>query len=233
METTNVQMEASTESVTNWRDFSDDSLTPPLRAARDLFARHGYDATSIREVANRAGLSVPGLYYHYESKQAILQTLIIGQMDQLLAHTQAADRESDGTAISRFDNVIECLLRAHLCLRDMAFIASSEMRSLTGDAREHYIVQRDEQQAQITEIVEQGIAEGRFHCNHVKETSRAIASLCISVASWYRSDGPLTANEIMSRYLAIARRIVGIDDAEQKTTSFTNTTKPETDACLD
>ena len=129
----------------DWRDFSDDGLNPMLRAARELFARHGYHATSIRSIAKLAGLSVPGLYHHYESKQAILDALVSTGIALMLAHTQAADRESDGTAIGRFNNVIDCLLRYHMFRRDEAFIASSEMRSMEPDVRRRHVAARDVQ----------------------------------------------------------------------------------------
>lgn len=196
----------------DWRDFSDDGLNPMLRAARDLLAQHGYHATSIRSIAKLAGLSVPGLYHHYESKQAILDALVSRGIAQMLAHTRAADHESDGTAIGRFNNVIDCLLRFHMFRRDEAFIASSEMRSMEPDVLRRHVAARDVQQGMITEIIKQGIAEGTFHCPYPKETSRAVSSLCVSVSSWYRPGGPMSIDTIAARYLDIARRAVGFRD---------------------
>ena len=193
----------------DWRDFSDDGLNPMLRAARDLLARHGYHATSIRSIARLAGLSVPGLYHHYESKQAILDALVSKGIAQMLAHTRAADQESDGTAMGRFNNVIDCLLRFHMFRRDEAFIASSEMRSMEPDVLRRHVAARDVQQGMITEIIKQGIAEGTFDCLNPKETARAVSSLCVSVSSWYRPDGPMSVDTIAARYLDIARRAVG------------------------
>lgn len=198
----------------DWSDPSGDELTPPLRAARELFAKHGYHATSIRAIAKRAGLSVPGLYYHFESKQAMLEALVIGGMSRLLQYTHAADSESDGSAVGRFNNVVGCLLRYHLWRRENAFVASSEMRSMEHDALRRYVAQRDEQQGMITEIIEQGLYEGTFRCNYVKEASRAISSLCVSVSSWYHPDGALSAEEIAQRYLEIARRVAGVREEQ-------------------
>lgn len=190
--------------------FLRDELTPILRVARQLFAQHGYHATSIRSIAKGAGLSVPGLYYHYESKQEILDALVTSVMNQMLAHTHAADRESDGTAAGRFNNVVECLLYFHMWRRDDAFVASTEMRSMAPDVRQRHITQRDEQQDMLAEIIQQGIEEQTFACTHVKEASRAIASLCVSVSSWYRPNGSLSADLVAKRYLEIAARVAGI-----------------------
>lgn len=44
-----------------------------LRAALELFREHGYDATTMRTVAERAGVSVGNAYYYFASKDTLLQ----------------------------------------------------------------------------------------------------------------------------------------------------------------
>ena len=46
------------------------------RAALELFSAKGYEKTSLREIAERVGLTKASLYYHYPSKQALLLDLI-------------------------------------------------------------------------------------------------------------------------------------------------------------
>lgn len=45
------------------------------RAALSLFTRQGYEATSLREIADELGINKASLYYHFASKEAILQSL--------------------------------------------------------------------------------------------------------------------------------------------------------------
>jgi AcrR family transcriptional regulator len=47
-----------------------------LDAATDLFIELGYDKASLREIAERVGVTKAALYYHFESKEAILGTLL-------------------------------------------------------------------------------------------------------------------------------------------------------------
>lgn len=44
--------------------------------AVELFTAHGYEQTSLREIADRVGLTKASLYYHYPSKQALLVSLV-------------------------------------------------------------------------------------------------------------------------------------------------------------
>lgn len=44
--------------------------------ALELFSTRGFDQTSLREIAERVGLTKASLYYHYPSKQALLVAIV-------------------------------------------------------------------------------------------------------------------------------------------------------------
>lgn len=44
--------------------------------ALELFSTRGFDQTSLREIAERVGLTKASLYYHYPSKQALLTAIV-------------------------------------------------------------------------------------------------------------------------------------------------------------
>ena len=47
-----------------------------VQSATSLFARNGYEATSVAEICTLAGVSKGAFYYHFESKEAVLFKLI-------------------------------------------------------------------------------------------------------------------------------------------------------------
>jgi TetR/AcrR family transcriptional regulator len=53
-----------------------------LSTALDLFAVKGYDATSVREICEAAGITKPTLYYFYGSKEGVLRALLIGGFER-------------------------------------------------------------------------------------------------------------------------------------------------------
>ncbi|MEZ5501426.1 MAG: helix-turn-helix domain-containing protein [Halioglobus sp.] len=60
-----------------------------LDVAEDLFAKQGYDGTSLRQIAEGAGLQQPGLYNHFAGKQALYEVVLFRALDpmaQALAH---------------------------------------------------------------------------------------------------------------------------------------------------
>lgn len=63
-----------------------------LAAALRLFAEKGYEATSMREIAEQLGITKPALYYHFDSKEDIVRTLlgeIEAQVESLVEWTRA------------------------------------------------------------------------------------------------------------------------------------------------
>ncbi|GAA1604280.1 hypothetical protein GCM10009789_67830 [Kribbella sancticallisti] len=55
------------------------------RAALDLFSTRGYEKTSLREIAEQVGITKASLYYHYSSKQDLLQAIIGTFFDDMRA----------------------------------------------------------------------------------------------------------------------------------------------------
>ncbi|MEM9204397.1 MAG: helix-turn-helix domain-containing protein [Actinomycetota bacterium] len=57
-------------------DELDARLSTIRRAAMDLFAQNGYQATSMGAIATAAGLSRPALYQHFENREAIFRSAL-------------------------------------------------------------------------------------------------------------------------------------------------------------
>src|SRR5260370_18356014 len=74
----------------SWRHYEPLVLDRPLAAALSAFVDYGYHGATIREIAQRAGLSVPGVYHHYPSKQHLLVELFNPSMTDLLHRSRSA-----------------------------------------------------------------------------------------------------------------------------------------------
>ena len=51
--------------------------------ALELFAEHGYERTSLREIAERLGVTKAALYYHFKSKEDIVRSFTEDYFDRL------------------------------------------------------------------------------------------------------------------------------------------------------
>ena len=194
----------------SWRDYSRDDLHPMLASALACFTEQGYHGTTIRQVAARTGLSVPGLYHHYPSKHALLVAIMSHAMSDLWTRSRQAVDEAGPSVSRQFELLVECLVLFHARRRELAFIAYSEIRSLDAAARAEHIAARDRQQRLMDEIVQEGAAAGIFGTPYPREASTAVITMCTGVAQWFQSDGALTPEELAERYREIAAMTVGV-----------------------
>jgi AcrR family transcriptional regulator len=192
-----------------WGDYSDSTVTPILQAALSCFVESGYHGTTIRNVASAAGLSVPGLYHHYDSKQAILVALMSNAMTDLYSRSEAALADAGDSVRERFESLIECLVLFHAHRAQLAFIAASEIRSLDPDGRTRLIAARDRQQRLLDELVDDGIVSGIFIAERPRDASRAIVTMCTGVAQWYHLSGSLSPEDLSREYVDYSMRLLG------------------------
>src|SRR5215207_3458612 len=66
-----------------------------VEAALELFARHGYERTSVKMIAEAAGVSQGLLYNYFESKDALLRAIFEASMEDVRASFAAAEAEPE------------------------------------------------------------------------------------------------------------------------------------------
>lgn len=196
--------------VEDWRTYGEQDLPRILEAALEAFAEKGYHGTTTRQLATRSGLSVPGIYHHYPSKQDILFDLMTVIIEELLDRSRQALASADDDPRSQFDALVESLLRFHMFRARGAIVSTSELRSLEPENRAAYVARRDEQQRMLDKIILAGVEGQDFTTPYPADASRAIASMCVGVANWYRPDGAFSVETLLEHYLSIAESIAGV-----------------------
>ena len=180
-----------------------------LRAALLCFAARGYGSTSIREIANRAGISMPGLYHHFPGKADLLETLLIGTMDDLISATRTAAASAGDDPIARFSAVVEAYVRFHCERAEESFVGNTELRSLSTKALKKVVTRRDRQQRLLEEAVTAGVDAGVFDTRWPHEATRAVATMCVGVAGWFDRSGPLAIDDVVAQHRELALNTVG------------------------
>lgn len=199
---------APSDNYQDWRVYSEQQMSRILAAALETFSAKGYHGTSTRQLAEKSGLSVPGIYHHYRSKQDILFDLMMVVIDESIERCRNALKESGPSPAEQFDAMVESLLRFHMNRQRGAVLSANELPNLTPEQRAIYIARRDEQQRMLDVIVADGVESGDFLASYPADASRAITALCLGVAVWYMAQGELPEDEFLLRYQDIARSIV-------------------------
>jgi len=169
------------------------------QVAIELFFKKGYYATSISEIAQGSGIQKSSIYYHYESKEALLLNILRTTLEDLTAFLKenlagVFDLEE------RMRLAVHGHVRFHLERQKETFIANSEMRGLSRENRRAIVELRDEYERIFQDLIREGIEDGIFERGDVKILSYAILTLCTSGASWFRPGGRLTIDDIAAIY---------------------------------
>jgi len=81
------------------------------KVALELFAEQGYEKTSLREIAERLGVTKAALYYHFKSKEDIVHSLTDdhnARIDELIewAKGQPADERTRSEILDRYVRIV-------------------------------------------------------------------------------------------------------------------------------
>ena len=106
----------------------DDQREQILARAAKLFARRGYTATSMNEVAEACGVSKPSLYHYFRDKQQLLLEIAAGHIARLEALVDAVGAEAHANAEARLRRLIAAFLVVYA-------ESQAEHRVLTEDVR--------------------------------------------------------------------------------------------------
>lgn len=178
-------------------------------AAADLFYERGYEATSLREVAARAGLQVGSLYNHISGKEELLVAIMADILEDLLeAQENALDGKTD--TLDRLHAFISTHIRFHAERARDVFIGNSELRSLSKANRRRVVSLRTRYEELLRSLVEELARTDGERIFNVRVQTYAVLALGAHVSSWYDPAGPMTLDELAEAYTRVAFRQLGV-----------------------
>ncbi len=192
----------------DWRGFQPLPIDPVLQAAITAFVDTGYHGASMRAIAERAVLSVPGLYHHYRNKQELLVRIFDITMADLLWRAAAA-RAEGALPVRRVALIVEAMALFHTHRRELAFIGASEMRSLEPANRRRIAALRSDLQHALDAEIDAAIADGTLGTAIPRAGARAISTMCTSLPQWFRVAGRWSPEQIASEYAQFALELLG------------------------
>jgi AcrR family transcriptional regulator len=177
-------------------------------AAREIFAERGYHGTSIRDIAQRAGLSLSALYYWHPSKQHLLAALLEESTQDYFRTSAEAVAAAGADPAARLRAMVRASIEYRVRRRIESNLTTREWRNLDPELRERVDAQRRDATALWAEVIQGGVDAGAFRCAHPDDARRAIVAACNAVAQWYEPTGELGLPDLVERYTDIALRIV-------------------------
>jgi TetR/AcrR family transcriptional regulator, cholesterol catabolism regulator len=153
-----------------------------IAATLKLSNKHGFHATTLRELAKASGLSMGGLYTYIDSKPALL-SMILGQVAATATEVLAAppdDVKDDARA--HLDWVIATHIRLTEAMQPWFVFAFMEAKSFPLAERQLAIDMEAATEKIIADVIEQGVTDGCFVTDEVTLTASLIKPL---LQDWY------------------------------------------------
>ena len=183
-------------------------ITGPLvrDAARRLFARHGYAAVSMRQIAAEVGLQVGALYAYTPDKQALLADLLRSHMEELLAAWQD---DPARPALDRLQAFLRFHIQTSLERPEAVFLSYMELRNLEADNRAEIAALRRRYEDALEAILVAGTAQGSMRIPDSRLATMALIAMLTGITNWYREGGRLDQDRVAAVYWELVRGAVG------------------------
>ena len=175
-----------------------------LALAAKIFADKGYASTTVREIADAAGILSGSLYHHFASKEAMLDEIMHGFLDHIVEQYRATV-DAGGDPI----DVLRALVReafSSLGGNPAALaVMINEFNFLVQFPRFAYLREGAEETERLwTGVIEEGMRTGVFRSDiDARMIYRFMRDTIWISVRWYRPDGKYSPEEIADFYVAM------------------------------
>lgn len=158
--------------------------------AATLFAQKGFEATSLQNIADAAGIRKSSLYAHIPSKEHLLHTIFEDYIDRMLDEAQTI-LASDERPLAKLRAVIRALYAAIDEFKPHVTVFFEEMRYLELESFANVRDKRDGYERIVVAILREGIEAGDFRPVNSRVVTYHLAGMTGWAYRWYKPDGPL------------------------------------------
>lgn len=172
--------------------------------AATLFAERGLRATTVRDIADAAGILSGSLYHHFDSKESIVDEILRSFLDDLFGRYQEIVASNIGTR-AMLEGLIISSFEAIDSSHSAVAIYQNEAKHLADSERFGYIAARNTEFRDLwITVLQNGIADGTFRPDiDVELAYRFLRDTVWVAVRWYRPGGHLTAEVVAKQYLSI------------------------------
>ncbi|MCY7317955.1 MAG: TetR/AcrR family transcriptional regulator [Ramlibacter sp.] len=173
-----------------------------LDAAAQLFCRHGYEGTTVRDIARAVGMLPGSLYCHFATKEDLLVAVYLRGVEQICAAVQSAVQpltepwaRLEAACVAH----LESILRDDAYARVVVRVRPADVPAAAGSMT----VERNRYEAMWSSLLAELPLPPR--------TDRKAARLMLLGAlnwsqNWYRPDGGATPRKLARQFTALLRQ---------------------------
>jgi len=175
-----------------------------VRLAAQLFAEKGFQATTVRNIAEEAGILSGSLYHHFDSKESIVDEILAGFFNEIMAAYQGVIDEgrSPRDTIASLVRIAFRTLESH---RAAITVMQNDWNYLKGMERFAYLTKcEDEVEKVWVSTLTAGQVDGSFRADiDPKLTYWMIRDTVWVVVRWFKPGHRLNAQDLAEHYLKV------------------------------
>ncbi|MBB2912313.1 AcrR family transcriptional regulator [Streptosporangium becharense] len=177
-----------------------------VKLAAELFARKGFQATTVREIAEEAGILSGSLYHHFDSKETIVDEVLTTFLDDLVGRYRAALEQGGDprTILSEMVRIGFSTLEPHRAAITVMQNDWNYLRSLPGNRFDYLVRAEEEVERMWVEQIKRGQAAGQLRSDvDPKLTYRMIRDTIWVAVRWFRPGGRLNTGGLAEHYITV------------------------------
>ena len=169
-----------------------------MEVGRGVFASHGYEATSIEEVAQQAGVSKPIVYEHFGAKEGLYAAIVDREMDDLVA--RMSESISHGSPRERFEAAVLAFMT--YAKEEPAGFAVLTRDSPLASARRGLTRVIDDLAQRVGDIFRSEFERAGFDPKVAPIYANALVGMVTQVGQWWATDGKGFSIDHVARHVA-------------------------------
>lgn len=182
-----------------------------ILASLRLFAKKGFEATSIRDIALEAGVNSSTLYYYIKTKEDFLMSIMNDELENLIKSAEDIISILE-TPEQRIASLAQMHVMAHGTNQLAMLVTDTEYRALHGENRTRIGSLRKKYEQLWTEIVSEGAKTGVFtQVKNPKFTTFAVLAMCTGIVHWYSPKGKDSLLTISKEFANMSLTMLGAE----------------------
>jgi len=169
-----------------------------MEVGRAVFASHGYEATSIEEIAQRAGVSKPIVYEHFGAKEGLYAAIVDHEMNDLVERVSVAI--SQGSSRQRFEGAVLAFLT--YTKEQPAGFAVLTRDSPSTSARRGLTRVIDDTAERVGEVFHVAFERAGYDRKFAPIYANALVGMVTQVGVWWAAEGKNISAETVARHVA-------------------------------
>ena len=165
-----------------------------LRCAARLFAKKGYEKSSLEEIAAQLKLSKGSLYHYVESKDEVLYLIQMDALDAILQLINVVSFSNQSPS-----NKLRDIIKGYINIvtqKDVIGALRQQELILPQKWRSKIIAARDRFDEACRQVIQDGIAAGEFQAVNWKMSYMATIGSLNGILKWFSPQGELSVEEI-------------------------------------